>query len=476
LNVAQTATGSGTKRLMDLQVGGFSLFSIGNTGTATMTSTSSAADFLVFNNHQGTSKAINFSGGQIPNAGSLLYYRPTSDPQSGIMGNLIDIQPIRFASSARTDTDTGNYLRIARANTVQNAVGSLTVTGHLASLSSNCTQTSGTCTDSSSILSLTQSYPNATGAVLTVTNSGTGSAATFMGGTVGIGTTSPSTILQVVSTDSTINQSLNNTAAIDIWNKAGSLYTGGQINFRSDLNSGPNGIGAVIGYTNMASTVGGGSSGNLSFGVKPDRGDTSVIQAMTIQSDGKVGIGLTGPSFLLDVNGDVNIAAANVLRFGGTQVCASAGCTAVSDRRLKEDIQPLQNSLDNILKLQGVSYYWIDKEKYGQSQQIGLIAQDLEKVFPQAVVTDQSSGLKSVAYDHLVAPLIEAFRSLNLRFNEIHTLLNKVSTEQSREIASMKDEANAWAAKLKANDAAKDKKIKELEERLEKIEKALNSK
>jgi hypothetical protein len=34
LNVAQTATGSGTKRLMDLQVGGFSLFSIGNTGTA----------------------------------------------------------------------------------------------------------------------------------------------------------------------------------------------------------------------------------------------------------------------------------------------------------------------------------------------------------------------------------------------------------------------------------------------------------
>jgi hypothetical protein len=119
------------------------------------------------------------------------------------MGNLIDIQPIRFASSARTDTDTGNYLRIARANTVNNAVGSLTVTGHLASLSSNCTQTSGTCTDSSSILSLTQSYPNATGAVLTVTNSGTGSAATFTGGNVGVGTTSPTARLHVTGANST---------------------------------------------------------------------------------------------------------------------------------------------------------------------------------------------------------------------------------------------------------------------------------
>ena len=186
---------------------------------------------------------------------------------------------------------------------------------------------------------------------------------------------------------------------------------------------------------------------------------------MIVTSAGNVGIGLTAPAYALDVSGDVNIAAANVLRFGGTQVCASAGCTAVSDRRLKEDVQSLENSLDNILKLQGVSYDWIDKEKYGQSQQIGLIAQDLEKVYPQAVVTDAKSGLKSVAYDHLVAPLIEAFKELNQRVNELFN----ASERHSREMASVK-------AQAKAEKAAKDQEIAELKARLEKIEKSLNSK
>ena len=193
---------------------------------------------------------------------------------------------------------------------------------------------------------------------------------------------------------------------------------------------------------------------------------------MMVTAAGNVGIGLAGPGYKLDVNGDVNVAAANVLRFGGTQVCASAGCTAVSDRSLKEDIQPLQNSLDNILKLQGVSYDWKDKEKYGQKQQIGLLAQDLEKIYPQAVITDSKSGLKSVAYDHLVAPLIEAFKELNERIIELFGQ----SRSHSREIASLK-------AQAETEKAAKDHKIKALEQenaeikaRLEKIEKALDSK
>ncbi len=185
-------------------------------------------------------------------------------------------------------------------------------------------------------------------------------------------------------------------------------------------------------------------------------GTTTRTEKMRITPGGNVGIGLT-PTYKFDVNGDVNIAAANVLRFGGTQVCASAGCTAVSDRRLKEDIQPLKNSLDNILKLQGVSYDWINKEKYGQSQQIGLIAQELEKVYPQAVVTDSKSGLKSVAYDHLVAPLIEAFKELNRRIAELMV----TKAEQSE------------VDKLKAQNAELKQENIDIKARLEKIEKAL---
>ena len=135
-------------------------------------------------------------------------------------------------------------------------------------------------------------------------------------------------------------------------------------------------------------------------------------ERMRITPTGTVGIGTTGPSYKLDVNGDVNIAAANVLRFGGTQVCASAGCTASSDARLKRNIQPLGGALASILKLQGVRYDWKDKAKYGTGNQIGFIAQDLEKVFPEVVITDPRSGLKSVAYDHLVAPIVESIKAL----------------------------------------------------------------
>lgn len=157
-------------------------------------------------------------------------------------------------------------------------------------------------------------------------------------------------------------------------------------------------------------------------------GTTATDERMRIDHDGEVGIGITAPAYKLDVDGDINLAAANALRFGGTQVCTSAGCTSSSDRRLKENILPLKNPLQKIIKLQGVEYDYKDRSKYGDQHQVGVIAQDVEKVFPEVVQTDSKSGLKSVAYDHLVAPIIEAMKEL---FG--------ISQQQSREIASLKE-------------------------------------
>lgn len=145
-------------------------------------------------------------------------------------------------------------------------------------------------------------------------------------------------------------------------------------------------------------------------------------------STGNVGIGTSTPGYKLDVEGDVNIGAAYVLRFGGTQVCDSTGCTSSSDERLKENINPLTNALEKILQIQAVEYNYIDKKKYTGKQQVGVIAQDVEKVFPEVVKTDSETGLKSVAYDHLVAPIIEAIKEL---FG--------MTQENTREIASLKE-------------------------------------
>ncbi|OXL37723.1 hypothetical protein CA284_19790 [Enterobacter mori] len=92
---------------------------------------------------------------------------------------------------------------------------------------------------------------------------------------------------------------------------------------------------------------------------------------------------------------------------------AGSQCCPFSDESLKEDIRPLEGSLDKILKLEGVSYTW----KENKSQDVGLIAQNVEKVYPELVKTE--GGKKQVDYQKLVAPLIEAVREQQ---NEIKAL------------------------------------------------------
>lgn len=99
-----------------------------------------------------------------------------------------------------------------------------------------------------------------------------------------------------------------------------------------------------------------------------------------------------------------------------------------SDRSMKKDIEELEGSLGKILNLKGVSFKWKDEEN-GIGEDIGLIAQDVEKIYPEIVSTDEKTGLKAVQYSNLVAPLIEAIKEqqqqINELKNEIEILKNK---------------------------------------------------
>lgn len=185
---------------------------------------------------------------------------------------------------------------------------------------------------------------------------------------------------------------------------------------------------------------------------------------------GNVGIGVSAPSYRLDVNGDTNIAAASALRFGGTQVCTSAGCTSSSDRRLKENIHPLESSLEKIMQIQGVEYDYKDKAKFGDKHQIGVIAQDVEKIYPEVVITDSKTKLKSVAYDHLIAPMIEAVKTLYGRILGVE----KQQAVQVRQIASKAEQSDLNQAKEEIKKLQSENT--ELQSRLDKIEKALQEK
>ena len=84
-------------------------------------------------------------------------------------------------------------------------------------------------------------------------------------------------------------------------------------------------------------------------------------------------------------------------------ITASGDITAFSDKRLKSDIETIDNALDKVMNMRGVSFTKQAEKK------IGVIAQEVEKVLPE-VVSD--GEYKSVAYGNMVGVLIEAIKEL----------------------------------------------------------------
>lgn len=84
--------------------------------------------------------------------------------------------------------------------------------------------------------------------------------------------------------------------------------------------------------------------------------------------------------------------------------------TQLSDRRLKKDFSSLSNSLSDVYQLNGYHYKWIEASR-SQDLQTGLIAQEVQKIFPELVQTDEK-GFLSVNYIGLIPHLIEAVKEL----------------------------------------------------------------
>ena len=87
-----------------------------------------------------------------------------------------------------------------------------------------------------------------------------------------------------------------------------------------------------------------------------------------------------------------------------------------SDRRLKDNIQPIENALEKVSKLNGYTFDWNElTEKEGT--EIGVIAQEIEADFPELVIT-RENGYKAVRYEKLVAVLIAAVKELNEKISK----------------------------------------------------------
>ena len=140
----------------------------------------------------------------------------------------------------------------------------------------------------------------------------------------------------------------------------------------------------------------------------------STITASSITvTTGNVGIGTT-PSYALHVQG---------------AIYASGNITALSDQRYKQNIVRLDRSLDTISSLSGYSYTRTDYQP--GIRQIGLLAQEVNKVLPEAVSYDTINDIYSLNYGCLIAPVIEAVKEINEKVNSrIGELEAKINAQQ----------------------------------------------
>ena len=119
--------------------------------------------------------------------------------------------------------------------------------------------------------------------------------------------------------------------------------------------------------------------------------------------------------------GDTTAAPANTIQCTGDVVAYAS-----SDERLKDNLSPISNSLEKVGQLKGYEFDWNDKQDVHSGHDVGVIAQEVEKVVPEIVDTREHDGYKAVKYEKLVPLLINAINDLKAEVEELKSINKKV--------------------------------------------------
>ena len=139
----------------------------------------------------------------------------------------------------------------------------------------------------------------------------------------------------------------------------------------------------------------------------------------------------TYPSFQItgSINTDTTYTASNGLILSGStflmsgtysgslNVTGDITAYSSSDRRLKDNITPISNPIEKIMSIGGYEYDWNTKSNK-EGHDIGVIAQEIEKILPD-IVKIRGDGYKAVNYERIVALLIEAVKDQQAQIDEL---------------------------------------------------------
>jgi hypothetical protein len=218
---------------------------------------------------------------------------------------------------------------------------------------------------------------------------------------------------EIIATDDA-NRVLTSDGDGTLTGEANLLFDGSKLTVTGEVSASGNGLfDGLVGIGIASPTADLHISGSTADNdiLRVQGGTTDIIFA---SGSGNVGIGTITPDQALHVVGEI-VATGEITAFYS------------SDERLKENIQILSTPLTKLTSLRGVEFDWTDEhidsrggldKLYVQKHDVGVIAQEVEKVLPEVVV-DRDDGYKAVRYEKMIPLLIEAIKELKTELDEV---------------------------------------------------------
>jgi hypothetical protein len=136
--------------------------------------------------------------------------------------------------------------------------------------------------------------------------------------------------------------------------------------------------------------------------------------------------------FLCDTSYAINVKRGGIKGSGNISVSGNITAYDGSDKRIKENIKPIENALSKLKKISGNTFKWIesyydkqDKELF-KEYDVGVIAQEVQAVLPEAV-HERSDGVLAVNYVKLIPLLIEAIKEQQVQIEELKDAVTRLS-------------------------------------------------
>jgi len=178
-------------------------------------------------------------------------------------------------------------------------------------------------------------------------------------------------------------------------------------------------LGGNLGVTGNATINGNTTFGDASTDVTTITGRLDVDN---LRLDGNTFSSTTGDITIDSAGGTVSISD-NTAITGALTVTGDITAFFTSDQRLKDNVKPIDDPLSKVLSISGNTYNWNEKSNK-EGNDVGVIAQEVEKILPEAVIT-RDNGYLAVDYHKIVPLLIEAIKELSQKVSDLENKLNK---------------------------------------------------